>query len=331
MVKFEEKMRESTTLFKEEQRILDISRRLSEQNEYVLAKKQRSTHNIDYPPSQILELLHELNRCPQVPPRLRYDLQPQGSSAKKAHLKNVENGQQVMYDSAAASAMLREARHDLRNGEMTLSDYQRLSDSILESPGFAPQKSFVSLSKNGPPVSYVATEQDRDSHAQTASGFPSSNQEEQYLQGLDAYLAGSAAAPRAFAHNTAGRNIERGMDRDRDMALRNPVSVYNWLRKHQPQVFLQDNEVQSEKPARGTTARSSKRASAPIKQELEPYDDDGIAVDIGNTSRGKRKRDDDGGYRPKGGNSRPTKRRKDESMSSAKKAKKPASATSAAS
>jgi IEC3 subunit of the Ino80 complex, chromatin re-modelling len=331
MVKFEEKMRESTTLFKEEQRILDISRRLSEQNEYVLAKKQRSTHNIDYPPSQILELLHELNRCPQVPPRLRYDLQPQGSSAKKAHLKNVENGQQVMYDSAAASAMLREARHDLRNGEITLSDYQRLSDSILESPGFAPQKSFVSLSKNGPPVSYVATEQDRDSHAQTASGFPSSNQEEQYLQGLDAYLAGSAAAPRAFAHNTAGRNIERGMDRDRDMALRNPVSVYNWLRKHQPQVFLQDNEVQSEKPARGTTARSSKRASAPIKQELEPYDDDGIAVDIGNNSRGKRKRDDDGGYRPKGGNSRPTKRRKDESMSSAKKAKKPASATSAAS
>jgi hypothetical protein len=33
MVKFEEKMRESNTLFKEEQRILDISRRLSEQNE----------------------------------------------------------------------------------------------------------------------------------------------------------------------------------------------------------------------------------------------------------------------------------------------------------
>jgi hypothetical protein len=243
----------------------------------------------------------------------------------------VENGQQVMYDSAAASAMLREARRELRNGEITLSDYQRLSDSILESPGFAPQKSFVSLSKNGPPASYVAAEQDRDSYAQTASGFPSSNQEEQYLQGLDAYLAGSTTAPRAFAPNTAGRNIDRGTERDRDMALRNPVSVYNWLRKHQPQVFLQDNEVQSEKPARGTTARSSKRASAPIKQELEPYDDDGIAVDIGNTSRGKRKRDDDGGYRPKGGNSRPTKRRKDQTMSSAKKAKKPASATSAAS
>jgi hypothetical protein len=295
--------------------------------------KQQSTPILTIPPpfSQILELLYELNRCPQVPSWLRYDLQPPGSVAKKGHPKNMENGQQAMYDSATASAMLREARQELRIGEITISDYQRLSDSILESPGFAPQKSFVSLSKNGPPASYVTSEQVRDSHAQTASGFPSSNQEEQYLQGLDAYLAGSATAPRAFAHNVAGRNIDRGMERDREMALRNPVSVYNWLRKHQPQVFLQDNELQSDKPARSATARTSKRASATTKQEVEPYDDDGIAVDVGNTSRGKRKRDDDGGYRPKGGNSRPTKRRKDEPVSSAKKAKKPASATSAAS
>ena len=121
------------------------------------------------------------------------------------------------------------------------------------------------------------------------------------------------------------------MERDRDMALRNPVSVYNWLRKHQPQVFLQDNEMQSEKAAKGASSRTSKRASASIKQEPELYDDDGIAVDAGSSSRGKRKRDDDGGYRPKGGNSRPAKRKKDESTTSAKKAKKPASTTSAAS
>jgi hypothetical protein len=236
-----------------------------------------------------------------------------------------------MYDSATASALLREARHELRTGEITLSDYQLISDSILESPGFAPQKSFMSLSKNALPAGYMAPEQDRDSHAQSATGFPSSNQEEQYLQGLDAYLTGSATMPRAFANTTAGRNGDRGMERDRDMALRNPVSVYNWLRKHQPQVFLQDNEIQSEKPARGTASRTSKRASASIRQEPELYDDEGIAVDMGGSSRGKRKRDDDGGYRPKGGNSRPTKRKKDESTFSAKKARKPASATSAAS
>ena len=35
MVRFEETMRESTALFKEEQRILDIARRLTEQNESV--------------------------------------------------------------------------------------------------------------------------------------------------------------------------------------------------------------------------------------------------------------------------------------------------------
>ena len=236
-----------------------------------------------------------------------------------------------MFDSAAASATLREARHELKSGEISLSEYQRLSDSILESPGFAPRKSFASLSKNAPPTSYTVGEQDRDSHAQLASGFPTSHQEEQYLQGLDSYLAGSVPAPRASANSAVGRNGDRGMERDRDMALRNPVSVYNWLRKHQPQVFLQDNETQSEKPARGTTSRTSKRATASIKQEPELYDDDGIAADMGGSLRGKRKRDDDGGYRPKGGNSRPTKRKKDESTSSAKKARKPASATSAAS
>jgi hypothetical protein len=217
----------------------------------------------------------------------------------------------------------------LRTGEITLSHYQRLSDSILESPGFAPQKSFASLSRHALPASHMAAEQDRDSYAQSASGFPTSHQEEQYLQSLDAHLAGPATVPRAFANTTSGRNGERGMERDRDMALRNPVSVYNWLRKHQPQVFLQDNEIQSEKQPRGTASRISKRVSAGIKQEPELYDDEGIAVDVGNSR--KRKRDDDGGYRPKGGNSRPTKRKKDESTFSAKKTKKPASATSAGS
>ena len=103
------------------------------------------------------------------------------------------------------------------------------------------------------------------------------------------------------------------------MAVRNPVSVYNWLRKHQPQVFLQDNELNSEKPAKTTGSRTSKRASVAIKQEPELYDDDGIAIDMGATPRGKRKRDDDGGYRPKGGNSRPAKRKKDEESISGKK------------
>jgi hypothetical protein len=244
---------------------------------------------------------------------------------------NAENGQQVTYDSTTASALLRELRQELRTGEISLSHYQNMSDSILESPGFAPQKSFTSLSKHALPASNMTGEHDRDSHAQSASGFPTSQQEEQYLQGLDAYIAGSAPGPRALAHTTSGRNGDRGMERDREMALRNPVSVYNWLRKHQPQVFLQDNEIQSEKPPRGTASRSSKRASATIKQEAELYDDEGIAMDMGSSSRGKRKRDDDGGYRPKGGNSRPAKRKKEESTFSAKKTKKPASATSAVS
>jgi len=312
MVKFEEKMRESNTLFREEQRILDISRRLSEQND------------------QLLELLYDLNRCPQIPPQRRYDLRPQGAFPKKKQTTDTEEDLLVTYDSSTASAALRQARHELRSGDMTLSEYQRLADAILESPGFAPQKSFSSLSKMPTQHTVTNAEQDQDTNGfvPPATGFPSSHQEEQYLQGLDSYLTGSSETPRAFANGLAARNGDRSTERDRDMALRNPVSVYNWLRKHQPQVFLQDNEVHAEKPPRGSAFRSSKRASTSIKQEPELYDDDGIAMDMSLSARGKRKRDDDGGYRPKGGNSRPAKRKKDEGSTSSKKAKRPASAAS---
>lgn len=275
--------------------------------------------------SQLLELLYDLNRCPQIPPQFRYDLLPAGASARKSQTTQDADDPQVTYDTSTASAALREARHELRSGEMTLSEYQRLADAILENPGFAPQKSFATLSKMSIPPVVTNTEQDRDSNGQGlhVSGFPSSQQEAQYLQGLDAYLTGSAVTPRAFVNGAAAaRNGDRSMERDRDMALRNPVSVYNWLRKHQPQVFLQDNEVHSEKQPRGSSSRTSKRASAPIKQEPELYDEDGIALDMGLGSKRKRPRDDDGGYRPKGGNSRPSKRgKKEEGFLSAKKPK----------
>ena len=140
-------------------------------------------------------------------------------------------------------------------------------------------------------------------------------QEEQYLNSLDAYINGQAPTPRSHAANTLGaKNNEKSTERDKEAQLRNPVSVYNWLRQNRPTVFLQDNEAAADKPARPAGARSSKRNAnrdSIVKQEEEMYDDDGIAVDAA-TGRGKRKRDDDTGYRPKGGNSRPTKRKKEE-------------------
>ncbi|KAJ4395921.1 hypothetical protein N0V93_000137 [Gnomoniopsis smithogilvyi] len=50
----------------------------------------------------------------------------------------------------------------------------------------------------------------------------------------------SGATPTPVAHSKAGSNSQSTASRD--FALRNPTSVYNWLRKHAPKTFLQDHE-----------------------------------------------------------------------------------------
>ncbi|EXJ67120.1 uncharacterized protein A1O5_09767 [Cladophialophora psammophila CBS 110553] len=289
MVTFEEKMREGNLLFKEEQRIMDISLRLAEQTD------------------QLLQLLVELNSCPQVPQRLRYDLRSpaEGGSGDK-NLKppvSEEDGH----------LGLRKARTQLQAGEITLARYREIEVALLKTPEFAPSRSYASLLSMAPTPAQSFEKMD-PSNAVSCS-LLSTKQEEQYLQGLDAFLEGTATIPRPHVANSLGnRNAEKTAERERETQLKNPVSVYNWLRKHQPQVFLQDNEASTEKTPRATGSRSSTRKSAnkeSLKLEQEYYDEDGIALDNGSTLRGKRKRDADGGYRPKGGNCKSTKRRKE--------------------
>lgn len=267
--------------------------------------------------SQLLELLHDLNQAPQVPPSHRYDLQPPATVARQPTHDQAE----VFHSgSNIAPTALHDARQSLKRGRISMADYRRMEDAIRQSKDFKPTKLYASLLKM--PFSSLDNVKSYNNVAENPlNGFPAPWEEERYLEGLDSYLNGTASTSRPFAPVTV-RGGERSGEKDREMALKNPVSVYNWLRKHQPQVFLQDNEAHSENPnTRPATSRASKRASA-VKQEPDLYDEDGIAVDIGSSARGKRKRDDDGGYRPKGGNGRPMKRKKEDGPASAKKGKR---------
>ncbi len=255
--------------------------------------------------SQILELLLELNSCPQVPPRLRYDLKSADeiSQSREDRTPNISEED--------ANFELRRARNRVQAGEIALAEYRELEATVLKAPAFVPTHSYSSLLPFLPPPNHS---RDRtDPNNAVFGGFLSIRQEEQYLQGLDAFLHGTAPNPRPHAmHSLGSRIAEKGVERERETQLRNPVSVYNWLRKHQPQVFLQDNEASTDKTPRATGSRSSARKSAQqkdiIKKEKD-YDDEGFAADA--PSRSKRKRDEDGGYRPKGGTSRTNKRRKE--------------------
>ncbi|KAF2130647.1 hypothetical protein P153DRAFT_396040 [Dothidotthia symphoricarpi CBS 119687] len=125
---------------------------------------------------------------------------------------------------------------------------------------------------------------------------------------------------------------------EKDLTVRNPDSVYSWLRKHQPQVFLQDKDAahhdnMSEKAAPKTAAASSrkgKRESVLGGGTPGPRDhddeDSGLAPE---TAKGRRKTgggaaggDDDTAYRPKGGSSRPAKRKREDGDPAVKSKKK---------
>lgn len=135
-------------------------------------------------------------------------------------------------------------------------------------------------------------------------------------------------------------------------SLKNPTSVTNWLRKHAPKIFLQDGEdvhaddeekpkkprakaadkAAGEKPAatkaKGKRASIAAAAAAAAAKEGSADEDAemaGASTPVGRGA-GKRKRDDDPGYKPKSG-TRPTKKkRKSEGdiTSSGRKSKKEA-------
>ena len=272
----------------------------------------------------------EFNDSLHIPPHLRYDLTvPETSNALPS--TESQEAATVFPDELSAKSALRKAKARLTSREISPDTYRVTEDEVRQSGLFAPGLQLTSLLK-------VSHTEPRDNPAvagemETALGFLTPEQETEYLDALDSRLDGES--PITTPHKTNQPSDKSPIDKDKETALQNPVSVYNWLRKHQPQVFLQDNESNPEKPekppSRPTNSRTSKRTAAQMQKEEEPYDEDGIllpdlgkATGGGGSSRGKRKRDEDGGYRPKGGSSRPSKKRKekDDNAYSGKRAKK---------
>lgn len=257
--------------------------------------------------SQILQLLLELNDSPEVPGSLRYDLKGTGYEGERKPERH--------QDVHAAHEALRLGRYRVQKGDQSVDDYEESKKDLIRAVEFAPAKSYAKLAQTCSiePVSYDITV---DPSIPTGAGYLTLRQEEQYLQSIDSFMSGKNSNPRVHAINSLGsRTAERTADRERETQLKNPVSVYNWLRKHQPQVFLQDHETSNEKGSKVSGSRSSKRTAVKdAKQEQDYYDEDGIALEYSSTSRGKRKRNDDGAFRPKGGKSgHPPKRRKEDS------------------
>lgn len=259
-----------------------------------------------------------------MPRSLRYDLNPPG------HTTASESLPEDFLDEEDGHFRLQKARIQLQLREITQTEYHAIEQDLLKTEEFKPSLSYSSLVQVAP--NQTSLHDKTDAAQDRGIGYITTRDEEQYLQALDNFLDEKDSNPRAHVANHLGnRGADRTIQMEREMQLKNPVSVYNWLRRHQPQVFLQDNEPASEKPTRATASRSSARKSTGAanasydhwKRDADKYDE-AIPPNSAASSKAKRKRDQDGGYRPKGGNARGTKRKKEPKEESArsKRAKK---------
>lgn len=264
----------------------------------------------------MLEVLLEFNESLHVSPALRYDLNLPGDipslPASEQEIAPLVN------DATLARTALREAKAELASGNLSSSAYRQVEESIKRNKEFAAGMEYSNLCKV-PHTSSTGPDQDKGTNGfERKLGYFTPEHETEYYLALDAKLGDEAAAlqleripdPPTFA------------ERERDASIRNPASVYNWLRRNQPQT-LQDHEVASEKSAsRPSNQRASKRAPAQRKDEdKEMFDEDGM--DVEPTPKNKRKRDDDTGYRPKGGSSRSKKKKEESTPNANRNAKKP--------
>ena len=220
-------------------------------------------------------------------------------------------------DATGARAALAEAKAEMRSGQLTPRSYKALEFELLETIN-SPSRALAQLEAISHTTLASVTPNllpcDLDEAAPI--GYYSPSHEQEYLATLDNNLGLATVNPRLGLSGHAAKSGER--ERDKDAQLRNPVSVYNWLRKHHPSVFLQDEPNPDKVPPRNATKvspkppkepRSSKKSTAAPKQEQEIIDDEGYVVgNLDIPSKNKRKREDEP-YRPKGGSSR-TKRKK---------------------
>lgn len=269
--------------------------------------------------SQLLDLLLDVNESNRVPLRLRYDLRSPTPDAAAVPGLEPDRSPLGAHDINNAQAALEEARSKLATGQLTPSTYRELEAELLEAIS-KPNRTLAHLNNTPHTTLLSVTPNDLPSDLDEVkpTGYLSPNHEHDYLLALDNSLDNTPLDSHSLLPSRLAKRQEK--EKEKDAQLRNPVSVHNWLRKHHPSVFLQDepntDKVPTKHPAKTSPKppkepRSTKRSSAAPKHEHEVIDEEGFVIggNLEVPSRSKRKREDEP-YRPKGGSSRSTKRKK---------------------
>ncbi|KAJ9619848.1 hypothetical protein H2203_008119 [Taxawa tesnikishii (nom. ined.)] len=311
--KFEDVMKDSNNLYKEEKKLEALSKRLQEQND------------------QLLDLLLDLNSNLHIPQELRYNLLNPSDDINPAS-DVVEP-----LDPATAELEVRNAHQGVASGEYLQTHFLKVKKEYQEKLARQNATKLVDMEARIPHTVFNGREDDIPDHLVdmaegTQPGFMSAQHEDDYLLRMDAKLGDqySLAQPRPTSPPNLSTMTPRELERE--IELKNPQSVHNWLKKHNPQVVAdidKDSEVGGPttsatpggggggKGKRGTNLakkmgdRAVERArgreegspgSAATKTEQDLLDEEIGYVDEtpASAGKGKRTRDPDESYRPKG-------------------------------
>ncbi|KAL9609022.1 MAG: hypothetical protein Q9167_006185 [Letrouitia subvulpina] len=325
---FKAKMRESNALFDAEQQSIRTARRLQEEND------------------QFLELLISVNFSNILPTPLRYTLSPSPPNTPPSLSPDSPPKDQPLPPSPrTAHRALREARIELRRGEISPTAFGDLESKLQ--PVLNEPSSLSGIIKDTPhttleSVSLSALPPDLD------ETYLDPATEEDYLQKLDVDLATGNWRTQPFASNLRSeKDHSRDLSLNNPSSVYNWLRVNrpetfadsadpsvannaaaNNEGKHQHQHHHHQQQHKGSVGSKaspnahtGVSRRESKReraassVTATVKQELEMLDEEGNVIGgagemPGVGTRGKRKREGDEAYRPKGGSSRPGKRKK---------------------
>lgn len=285
-ITFDQRMRESEDLHALEQKAMRTAKRLAVEND------------------RLLDLLLDINESPQIPFERRIDLNLDDDDDEDEDETDSDDSDSTQKPTKSLKKLIQEVPHQ------SYEEYVQLVPELRED--LEPEDPQIR------PTSYL-TPDDVD----------------EYLYQLDLRLgikSKSSLAPSSTGTNNAAQPPA-------NFALRNPTSVYNWLRRHAPKTFLQDLEKDKDKDKdkderekddgrKRKGGASKKRQSTVSRKEKErekereketaesmDWDDEvGYEAPATGAAKGKRKRDEDPGYRPKGGSSRPTKKRKSKDL-----------------
>ncbi|KAB5539384.1 IEC3 subunit of the Ino80 complex, chromatin re-modelling-domain-containing protein [Coniochaeta sp. 2T2.1] len=250
-VVFEHKMREGENLYKLEQKALETANRLAVEND------------------RLLDLLLDVNNCAQIPPDKRIDLSlstlatdselslpivrpstPTPKNGSKSYKQLLSEVPHFGFSQAAG-----------RLPEIVISDLNTGRDSPADPQQGAPHPPTFLTADDIDNYLYqidvqLAAERrahDGDRDRSESPPVPSSTE----LLPTLAPIAGTHGQPpdrnahpadlleaiiQATSAHADPPTVNNPGSAARNLALRNPTSVYNWLRKHAPKTFLQDHE-----------------------------------------------------------------------------------------